>query len=168
MSEKKDFTVRAAAPQSQDEVGRLIDGFNEMLAQIEARDEELRVARDKAELANRSKSVFLANMSHELRTPLTAIIGYSEILEDDADEMGLEDFLPDLRKIKTAGKHLLGLINSVLDLSRAESGKMELYVESFDLQELVSDVANTVVPLTTAPTATPEVAGRRSRPGSSA
>ena len=147
VSEKKDFTVRAAVSQSKDEVGRLIDGFNEMLAQIEVRDEELRVARDKAELANRSKSVFLANMSHELRTPLTAIIGYSEILEDDADEMGLEDFLPDLHKIKTAGKHLLGLINSILDLSKVESGKMELYIEDFDLQDLVAEVANTVTPL---------------------
>ena len=147
VSEKKDYTMRVAVPRGKDEVGRLVDGFNEMLAQIEARDEELRVARDKAELANRSKSVFLANMSHELRTPLTAIIGYSEILEDDADEMGLEDFLPDLRKIKAAGKHLLGLINSILDLSKVESGKMELFVESFDLKELVSDVASTVVPL---------------------
>jgi signal transduction histidine kinase/CheY-like chemotaxis protein len=147
VSEKKDYTVRAAVPRGKDEVGRLVDGFNDMLAQIEARDEELRVARDKAELANRSKSVFLANMSHELRTPLTAIIGYSEILEDDAEEMGLEDFLPDLRKIKAAGKHLLGLINSILDLSKVESGKMELYVESFDLKELISEVASTVVPL---------------------
>ena len=147
VSEKKDYTVRAAAVPARDEVGRLVDGFNEMLAQIEERDEELRVARDKAEMANRSKSVFLANMSHELRTPLTAIIGYSEILEDDADEMGLEDFLPDLRKIKAAGKHLLGLINSILDLSKVESGKMELYIESFDLQELVSEVASTVTPL---------------------
>ncbi len=146
VSEKKDFTVRAT-PQSHDEIGRLINGFNEMLGQIQIRDEELRVARDKAEEANRSKSVFLANMSHELRTPLTAIIGYSEILEDDAGDMGLEDFLPDLRKIKAAGKHLLGLINSILDLSKVESGKMELYIESFDLHNLVSEVASTVTPL---------------------
>ena len=146
VSEKKDFTVRAK-PQGHDEIGRLINGFNEMLGQIQIRDEELRVARDKAEQANRSKSVFLANMSHELRTPLTAIIGYSEILEDDAGEMGLEDFLPDLRKIKSAGKHLLGLINSILDLSKVESGKMELYIESFDLHSLVSEVASTVAPL---------------------
>ena len=147
VTEKQDFTMRAPATKANDEVGRLVDGFNDMLAQIEARDEELRVARDRAELANRSKSVFLANMSHELRTPLTAIIGYSEILEDDADEMGLEDFLPDLRKIKGAGKHLLGLINSILDLSKVESGKMELYIESFDLKELISEVASTVAPL---------------------
>ncbi len=146
VSEKKDFTVRAKA-QSEDEIGRLVNSFNEMLGQIQVRDEELRVAKDKAEEANRTKSVFLANMSHELRTPLTAIIGYSEILEDDAGEMGLDDFLPDLRKIKSAGKHLLGLINSILDLSKVESGKMELYIESFDLTSLVSEVASTVNPL---------------------
>ncbi len=146
VSEKKDFTVRAT-PQGKDEIGRLIASFNEMLGQIQVRDEELNIAKDKAEEANRTKSVFLANMSHELRTPLTAIIGYSEILEDDAGEMGLEDFLPDLRKIKSAGKHLLGLINSILDLSKVESGKMELYVESFDLASLVSEVASTVTPL---------------------
>jgi signal transduction histidine kinase/DNA-binding response OmpR family regulator len=146
VSEKKDFSVRARAA-GRDEVGRLIDGFNDMLAQIQARDRELIVARDKAEEANRSKSLFLANMSHELRTPLTAIIGYSEILEDDAGEMGLEDFLPDLQKIKAAGKHLLGLINSILDLSKVEAGKMELYVESFEIPTLVSEVASTVMPL---------------------
>ena len=146
VSEKKDYSVRAT-PKGNDETGRLINGFNNMLGQIQIRDEELRVAKEKAEEANRSKSVFLANMSHELRTPLTAIIGYSEILEDDAGDMGLDDFLPDLRKIKSAGKHLLGLINSILDLSKVESGKMDLYVESFDLGELISEVASTVAPL---------------------
>ena len=146
VSREKDYSVRAT-PHGHDETGRLIQGFNNMLGQIQIRDEELRVAKDKAEEANRSKSVFLANMSHELRTPLTAIIGYSEILEDDAGEMGLEDFLPDLRKIKSAGKHLLGLINSILDLSKVESGKMELYIESFELHGLVSEVASTVAPL---------------------
>lgn len=118
-----------------------------MLTQIQARDGELIIARDKAEEANRSKSAFLTNMSHELRTPLTAIIGYSEIVEDDARDMGLEDFLPDLQKIKAAGKHLLELITSILDLSKVEAGKMELYIESFDLQTLVSEVASTVMPL---------------------
>ena len=146
VTDKKDYSMRATA-HSRDEVGRLIDGFNDMLGQIEKRDEELVVARDRAEQANRTKSVFLANMSHELRTPLTAIIGYSEILEDDARELGLEDFLPDLQKIQAAGKHLLGLINSILDLSKVEAGKMELYLESFDLARLVSEVASTVNPL---------------------
>jgi signal transduction histidine kinase/CheY-like chemotaxis protein len=146
VSEDGDYSVRAPR-RSRDEVGRLIDGFNDMLEQIELRDQELMIARDRAEQANRTKSVFLANMSHELRTPLTAIIGYSEILEDDARELGLEDFLPDLQKIQAAGKHLLGLINSILDLSKVEAGKMELYLESFDLAKMVSEVASTVNPL---------------------
>ncbi len=146
VSEKKDYALRARKT-GEDEIGRLIDGFNEMLGQIQTRDEELREARDKAEQANRSKSVFLANMSHELRTPLTAIIGYSEILEDDAKEVGMNDFLPDLQKIKVAGKHLLGLINSILDLSKVEAGKMELFPENFAVKQLVDEVASTVLPL---------------------
>ena len=144
---RKDFSLRAERSGGEDEVGSLTDSFNEMLSQIQQRDADLRDARDLAEQANRSKSVFLASMSHELRTPLTAIIGYSEILEDDAEEMGLDDFLPDLNKIKSAGKHLLGLINSILDLSKVEAGKMELFVESFDVPGLVSDIASTVAPL---------------------
>ena len=146
VSLRKDYSLRAQRT-GDDEVASLTDSFNEMLAQIQARDGELQDARDLAEQANRSKSVFLASMSHELRTPLTAIIGYSEILEDDAQEMGLNDFLPDLNKIKSAGKHLLGLINSILDLSKVEAGKMELFVESFDVRALVDDVASTVRPL---------------------
>ncbi len=146
VSVRKDYSLRAER-RGDDEIGSLTDSFNEMLAQIQQRDAELRDARDLAEQANRSKSVFLASMSHELRTPLTAIIGYSEILEDDAQDMGLNDFLPDLNKIKSAGKHLLGLINSILDLSKVEAGKMELFVESFDVPSLVSDVASTVAPL---------------------
>ena len=147
VSEKQDYTVRAKAEARSDEIGRLVNGFNEMLAQIQQRDEELNIARDKAEEANRTKSVFLANMSHELRTPLTAIIGYSEILEDDARDLGMPDFLPDLQKIRAAGKHLLGLINNILDLSKVEAGKMELFIESFDVPLLVQDVASTVAPL---------------------
>ena len=146
VSEKRDYSVRAK-DRGRDEIGRLVAGFNDMLTQIQARDEDLRVARDRAEQANRTKSVFLANMSHELRTPLTAIIGYSEILEDDAQDLGLKDFLPDLQKIKAAGKHLLGLINSILDLSKVEAGKMELYVETFDVPSLISEVSSTVMPL---------------------
>lgn len=146
VSREKNFALRAEK-QGQDEIGELIDGFNEVLAEVQARDQELSVARDRAEQANRSKSAFLANMSHELRTPLTAIIGYSEILEDDAKELGVEDFLPDLRKIQAAGKHLLGLINSILDLSKVEAGKMELHVEPFDVRKLCEEVTATVMPL---------------------
>jgi len=104
-------------------------------------------ARRSAEAANGAKSQFLASMSHELRTPLNAIIGYSEMLQEDTAEAGQDRFLPDLQKIHSAGKHLLALINDVLDLSKIEAGKMQLYVETFDLRELVEGVATTVRPL---------------------
>ena len=146
VGDRKDYSARAAKG-GNDELGRLIDGSNEMLGQIELRDEELRVARDNAEQANRSKSAFLANMSHELRTPLTAIIGYSEILADDARELGVTDFLPDLEKIHAAGQHLLGLINSILDLSKVEAGKMDVLPEKFEIAALVEDVKATALPL---------------------
>ncbi len=146
VSAKKDYSVRVTK-KGNDEIGRLIDGFNEMLGQIEQRDDELVVERDRAEQANRSKSLFLANMSHELRTPLTAIIGYSEILAEDARDMGTTDFLPDLEKIHAAGKHLLGLINSILDLSKVEAGKMELAPEKFEVAKLIEEVRSTTVPL---------------------
>lgn len=104
-------------------------------------------AQKAAEAANLAKSQFLANMSHELRTPLNAIIGYSEMLQEESEEEGLEDFIPDLKKIHSAGKHLLGLINDVLDISKIEAGKMELFLEIFDLTGLVNEVVSTVQPL---------------------
>ena len=99
------------------------------------------------EVANRHKSEFLANMSHELRTPLNAIIGYSEMLQEEAEDLGQEAFVPDLRKINSAGKHLLELINAVLDLSKIEAGKMDLFVEPFSVTTLVTDIAAVVEPL---------------------
>jgi CheY-like chemotaxis protein len=105
------------------------------------------VAKEVAEQANRTKSTFLANMSHELRTPLNAIIGYSEMLEEEAEDRGLADLGPDLAKIHAAGKHLLALINDVLDLSKIEAGKMELFLEDFDVRALVQDVESTIRPL---------------------
>lgn len=104
-------------------------------------------ARDDAETANRTKSAFLANMSHELRTPMNAIIGYSEMLAEEAEDAGVAEFIPDLNKIQGAGKHLLSLINDILDLSKIESGKMTVYLEAFDVKSLADDVAATIKPL---------------------
>ncbi len=111
-----------------------------LFREIEAKSREL-------EVASRHKSEFLANMSHELRTPLNAIIGYSEMLQEEAQDQHAEGFLPDLQRIHAAGKHLLELINAVLDLSKIEAGKMELYLESFEVAPLVRDVAAVLEPL---------------------
>src|SRR5262249_41015329 len=108
---------------------------------------ELDKAREAAEVANRAKSQFLANMSHELRTPLNAILLYTELLRDEATDRGLEDLLPDLKKIHGAAKHLLALINDVLDLSKIESGKLELVLETFDMPDMIRDVETTIQPL---------------------
>ena len=97
--------------------------------------------------ADKAKSQFLANMSHELRTPLNAIIGYSELLQDEAKDNSHEDYLPDLGKIHTSAKHLLALINDILDISKIEAGKIELYLEDFPVEQLANEVAATIQPL---------------------
>ncbi|HEY5412463.1 MAG TPA: ATP-binding protein, partial [Caulobacteraceae bacterium] len=104
-------------------------------------------ARAAAEQANQTKSEFLANMSHELRTPLNAIIGYAQILQEDAEDVGQDDMLPDLKKIESAGKHLLGLINDILDLSKIEAGRMEIYLEPVSVPALVDEVRTLTAPL---------------------
>lgn len=108
---------------------------------------ELEQARELSEVANRTKSQFLANMSHELRTPLNAIIGYSEILQEDAADGGQEHFITDLKKIEGAGRHLLGLINDILDLSKVEAGKMEVFIEEVDIPSLLEEVGAIIRPL---------------------
>ncbi|NEP46778.1 MAG: histidine kinase, partial [Okeania sp. SIO2H7] len=109
-------------------------------------NKRLRQEKQEAEAANRAKSVFLANMSHELRTPLNAIIGYSEIMLEDAVDLGYDTFIPDLTKVQTAGKHLLAIINDILDLSKIEAGKMELHAEPFDVESLIDNVISTIKP----------------------
>ena len=178
VSVKRDYSIRVV-PAGDDEVGTLGRRFNEMMSQIQRRDQALRRAQDRleervaertreieteiaerkriqghlvramrtAEGASRAKSVFLANMSHELRTPLNAIIGYSELLEEEALDADQQTCASDLRKIRTAGRHLLTLINDLLDLSKVEAGHMELHIEPVAIGELIDEARNTANPL---------------------
>ena len=108
---------------------------------------ELQEANAQLAEASQHKSQFLANMSHELRTPLNAIIGYSEMLQEEAEDLDQQSLIPDLQKVNAAGKHLLGLINDILDLSKIEAGKMDLFLETVEIEQLVQDVAAIVQPL---------------------
>ena len=125
----------------------LASRLSQALGDAEKSRREALEARDAAESANRTKSTFLANMSHELRTPMNAILGYSEMLIDEAEDLKVKELTPDLNKIRHAGKHLLSLINDILDLSKIEAGKMTLFVEEIDVASLVREVATTMQPL---------------------
>ncbi|HEY6467252.1 MAG TPA: ATP-binding protein [Candidatus Acidoferrales bacterium] len=173
VSAKQNYEVRALKFYD-DEIGRLIDGFNTMLSEIQQRDaalqgandelktrtqeledeilnrkktqEELLGAKRAAEDASRAKSAFLANMSHELRTPLNAIIGYSEMIEEEIQDTGQIQNIQDVQKIEFAGKHLLALINDVLDLSKIEAGKMGLHLENFEVAMMIQEMTATLQP----------------------
>ena len=107
----------------------------------------LREAKQLAEEASLAKSRFLANMSHELRTPLNAVIGYAEMLLEEADERNLVGSTEEVRKIQFAGKHLLGLISDILDLSKIEAGRMDIHLETFDVADMIDTVLGTVGPM---------------------
>ena len=132
---------------NRDYEGRIaVSGEDEVLAIVrevtdrKRAEKQLLTSKDAAEQANHSKSIFLADMSHELRTPLNAIIGYSEMLIEEAEDLGEPDSIPDLQRIQTAGNHLLTLINDILDISKIEAGKMELYPETFDVSYVIQEV----------------------------
>jgi signal transduction histidine kinase len=166
-----DLTQRISV-KSGDEFESLADQFNDMAARLQesysnlenkvaTRTRELsdllgqntqllNEIRDKSrqlEIASQHKSQFLANMSHELRTPLNAIIGYSEILQEDVVDLGQENLIADLKKIESSGRHLLGLINDILDLSKVEAGKMDVFIEDVEIVPLLDEVRAIIVPM---------------------
>ena len=125
----------------------IVDGERIALMALYHDITELLAARREAEDASKAKSQFLASMSHELRTPLNAIIGYSEMVQEEAEELGASGLATDVTRIRTAGRHLLALINDILDLSKIEAGKMELHLETFDIASLVDEILATAQPL---------------------
>ena len=130
---------------SVDELGRVIDAYNGMIKQVDQHNLELEASREQAEMATRLKSNFLANMSHELRTPLNAVIGITEMMREEATDEG-RDTEP-YQRVSRAGKHLLSLIDNILDLSKIEANKLELSIAEVDPQKLLQEVVTTVKPL---------------------
>lgn len=161
ISETQDYSIRVTGS-GQDELGRLIDGFNSMLIQIERRDSALQDSRDRLEIAveertrqlqeakeraeeaSHHKSLFLSNMSHELRTPLNSIIGFAWLLQDPAVSLLTEKQTRFARNIATSGEHLLALINDLLDLSKVEAGKLRLHLQQLSLQEAIETAVGAI------------------------
>ena len=142
----RDVALQAARDELEDRVDERTRQLQSEVAERKSIAKDLIAAKEAAEASNRAKSVFLANMSHELRTPLNAIIGYSEMIEEDTDS-ACEETIADLRKIQGAGRHLLALINDVLDLSKIEAGRMDVHVDCLEVGKLLDEAVSTSRPL---------------------
>ena len=140
-------TLQGAQENLQDQIHLATGELRNTLQELEQKNAELEIEREKAYEANQSKSQFLANMSHELRTPLNAIIGYSEMLEEELSEVNDTKYVDDILKINSAGKHLLSLINDILDLSKIEAGKMNVFLESTEIASICEYTVATIRPL---------------------
>jgi len=144
---KSTNTLHPVEWQTKDEFGKLVAAFNDMQLQINQQTANLTIAKEEAEAANHTKSDFLANMSHELRTPLHSIIGFSKIGIKKSDSWDPEKHKANLTTIQASGEHLLGLVNSLLDLSKLEAGKMQFEKSTVDIREVINNITKEITPL---------------------